>query len=317
MSLVGNALPVGWTATSLGEVCLLNPAFFIKPVQDDSEISFVPMAAVEVRTGRMDSTQTRPYRDVRRGYTRFSEGDVLFAKITPSMENGKVALARDLANGSGCGSTEFHVLRPLHGISRNLLVFFLLQDNFRSEARRNMAGTAGQLRVPARFLDRAGLPLAPLAEQRRIVAEIEKHLTRLDASVAALKRVQANLKRYRASVLIGRLRVGGWYPTEAELARAEGRDYEPADRLLEAHPSQKAALDGGPRRNVEASTRSHQPRTCPHLPEPPEGWIWATVGQLSSRIEYGTSTKASSEPSGIPVLRMGNIQDGELNFSGP
>lgn len=75
------------------------------------------------------------------------------------------------------------------------------------------------------------IPVPPQQEQRRIVAEIEKQFTRLDAAVVALKRVRANLKRYRASVLKvaceGRL-----VPTEAELARAEGRDYEPADRLL-------------------------------------------------------------------------------------
>ena len=121
MSHPDSALPDGWATTTLGAVCLVNPHSFAEPVQDDSEISFVPMAAVEAGTGRMDSTRTRPYRDIRSGYTRFSEGDVLFAKITPSMENGKVAIARGLTNGSGCGSTEFHVLRPLSGISRSLL----------------------------------------------------------------------------------------------------------------------------------------------------------------------------------------------------
>ena len=313
MSLVENPLPVGWTATTLGEVCLLNPAFFIEPVQDASEISFVPMAAVEVRTGRMDSTRTRRYRDVRSGYTRFSEGDVLFAKITPSMENGKVALARNLANSSGCGSTEFHVLRPLYGISRDLLVFFLLQDNFRSEARRNMAGTAGQLRVPARFLDGAGFPLAPLAEQRRIVAEIEKHFTRLDASVAALKRVQANLKRYRASVLMDACS-GRLVPTEAELAQAEGRDYEPADRLLE-----RIFAEG--RARSQAQKRRGRKHKKPVLTDEsalgylPEGWVAATVEQILARSEYGTSVKCSYESEGVPVLRIPNIVAGDIDLT--
>ena len=84
------------------------------------------------------------------------------------------------------------------------------------------------------------LPIPPLPEQRRIVTEIEKQFTRLDASVAALKRVQANLKRYRASVLNAACE-GGLVPTEAELARAEGRDYEPADRLLSRILSERRA----------------------------------------------------------------------------
>ena len=156
-------------------------------------------------------------------------------------------------------------------------------------------------------------PLPPLSEQHRIVAEIEKQFTRLDASVAALKRVQANLKRYRASVLKAACE-GKLVPTEAELARAEGREYEPADRLLERILAERRA-----RWEAQEKRRGKYVEPSPpdpsDLPELPEGWDWATVALLSSRIEYGTSTKASSVPTGIPVLRMGNIRDGELNFS--
>ena len=155
------------------------------------------MAAVEAGTGLMDTSQVRKYSEVRKGYTRFSEGDVLFAKITPCMENGKIAIAKGLTNGSGCGSTEFHVVRAPDALSNEYLAYFLLREEFRKEARRNMAGTAGQLRVPPGFLSDAIFPLPPLPEQRRIVAEIEKQFTRLDASVAALRRTQTNLKRYR------------------------------------------------------------------------------------------------------------------------
>ena len=187
-------IPESWAMTTLGESCLINPRFFTEPVGDDLELSFLPMSAVEAGTARIDLSQVRPYGDISKGYTRFSEGDVLFAKITPCMENGKIAIARGLTNGAGCGSTEFHVLRPWEGLSRDYLMYYLFQDEFRKDAQRNMAGTAGQLRVPAMFMSDSSIPLAPLAEQHRIVAEIEKQFTRLDASVAALKRVQANLK---------------------------------------------------------------------------------------------------------------------------
>ncbi|MBI2917758.1 MAG: hypothetical protein HYY01_07155 [Chloroflexi bacterium] len=124
-------------------------------------VSFVPMAAVEAVTGRMDTSQARPYGEVKKGYTPFSDGDVLFAKITPCMENGKIAVAKGLTNGTGCGSTEFHVLRPIKGIPGQLLMYYLFQDDFRKEARGHMTGTAGQLRVPARFLDESPFPLPP------------------------------------------------------------------------------------------------------------------------------------------------------------
>ena len=134
-------LPAGWAEGTIGQLCMVNPRSFTNCVEPDWLISFVPMAAVEARTGRIDLSQVKPYREVSKGYTRFAEGDVLFAKITPCMENGKIAVATGLTNGCGCGSTEFHVLRPHHGLSRDFLNYFLHQDEFRKEAQRNMAGT--------------------------------------------------------------------------------------------------------------------------------------------------------------------------------
>ena len=308
-----NNLPPGWVTTTIGEACLINPRSFVEPVEDDWPVSFVPMAAVEARTGRIDLSRVRTYADVNKGYTRFAEGDVLFAKITPCMENGKIAIAKGLTNASGCGSTEFHVLRTEGGLCREYLMSFLLQDDFRKGAQRSMSGTAGQLRVPAAFLADAPLLLAPLAEQRRIVAEIEKQFTRLDASVESLKRAQANLKRYRASVLKSACE-GSLVRTEAELARAEGRDYEPAGVLLERIlKERRARWETQPKRRGQYKEPS-APDTS-DLPDLPEGWAWATVQQLSNLIQYGTSAKASTDASGIPVLRMGNIQGGSLGYS--
>ena len=283
-----NHLPTGWTTTTLGEVCLVNPRSFLKSVSDDQLISFVPMAAVEAGTGRLCSSDARTYGVVKSGYTRFSEGDVLFAKITPSMENGKVAIARRLRNGAGCGSTEFHVIRPVQGLSNEYSMYFLLQDAFRNEAQRNMSGTAGQLRVPARFLEGATLPLAPLPEQHRIVAEIEKHFTRLDASVAALERIRANLKRYRASVLKAACE-GKLVATEAELARAEGRQYEHADELLERILKERRALweaqPSGRRKYKEEVGQD-----ISDLPVLPEGWVWSSFGE-SFEVYVGSTPR--------------------------
>jgi len=301
-------LPPGWVWTTLGEVCLVNPSTIAGPLGDDVPVSFVPMAAVETATGRVDASRVRPYSEVARGYTRFSEGDVLFAKITPCMENGKIAVARGLTNGAGCGSTEFHVLRPLGHVSSELVMYYLLQDNFRKEARRHMAGTAGQLRVPAWFVSEAPFPLPPLQEQHRIVAEIDKHLTRLDAAVASLQRARANLKRYRASVLKAACE-GHLVPTEAELARHEGRGYEPASVLLERILEERRArwVAHGKRRG---KYRESQPLDTSNLPALPEGWVWATVEQIGS-VGSGHTPKGVAgyiTPSGeIPWFRVGDM----------
>ena len=156
------------------------------------------------------------------------------------------------------------------------------------------------------------LPLPPLPEQRRIVAEIEKHFTRLDASVAALKRVQANLRRYRASVLKSACE-GKLVPTEAELARSEGRDYEPADRLLDRILSERRAQWESQEKR-RGKYKEPTPPDTTDLPELPEGWVWAKSDQLLVRSEYGTSVKCSYESNGLPVLRIPNIVQGEIDL---
>jgi type I restriction enzyme S subunit len=168
---------------------------------DDFEVSFAPMAAVEAGSGRMDLTQVRAYVNVKKGFTPFRDGDVLFAKITPCMENGKMAVAQGLHNGIGFGSTEFHVLRPRHGVDGRYVYHFVSSARFRREAAHHMTGAVGQKRVPLTFLQQSELPLPPINEQRRIVAEIEKQFSRLDEAVANLRRVKTNLGCYRGAVL--------------------------------------------------------------------------------------------------------------------
>lgn len=231
------------------------------------------MALVEAGTGQLDPTDARRYGDIGGSYRHFVEGDVLFAKITPCMENGKVAVARGLASGYGIGSTEYHVLRPREAVAPPYLLWFLLQEQFRKNARAKMTGTAGQLRVPATWLESAAIPVPPLPEQHRIVEAIEAQFSRLDSAVAALKRVQANLKRYRASVLKAACE-GRLVPTEAELARNEGRDYEPASKLLERILEERRKRWNGRGKFKEATS----PKAG--LPAPPEGWAMAVGQQL-------------------------------------
>jgi len=154
------------------------------------------------------------------------------------------------------------------------------------------------------------LPISPLAEQTRIADEIEKQFTRLDAAVAALKRVQGNLKRYRATVLKAACE-GRLVPTEAELARREGRSYEPASVLLERILAERRSCwHGTPTKYVSPN----RPNSIA-MSRLPEGWATVTVEQVSFLVQYGSSAKTSDDPEGIPVLRMGNLNiDGRLEL---
>ena len=154
------------------------------------------MAAVDERSGAITVREERPFAEVSKGFTAFEDGDVLFAKITPCMENGKAALARDLTNGTGRGSTEFHVLRPGSEVCGEYVYHFVRQPSFREAARRSFTGTAGQQRVPRSFMENIPVPLPPLGEQRRIadilnragrIERLRAHATdRLDSFAPAL-----------------------------------------------------------------------------------------------------------------------------------
>ena len=179
----------------------VNPKLDRSSLSDDMDVSFVPMAAVEALSGGIDVSNIRRYADVKKGYTHFRDGDILFAKVTPCMENGKMAIARKLVNGVGFGSTEFHVLRPRAGVDARYIYYFVSSQTFRKEAAGHMTGAVGLRRVPSAYIEDQLIPLPGIERQCEIVAELEKQFSRLDEAIANLKRVKANLKRYKASVL--------------------------------------------------------------------------------------------------------------------
>ena len=154
----------------------------------------------------------------------------------------------------------------MHAINQNLADYIFVAH-----------GGAGLAHITKGKFERSEILLPPLAEQHRIVEAIENYFSRLDKAVEALERVKANLKRYRASVLKAAVE-GRLVPTEAELAKAEGRDYEPASKLLERILKER-------RKQWEKAGRKGKykepaaPDTT-NLPELPEGWVWASLPQL-------------------------------------
>ena len=151
----------------LGDCCHINPRRSNISLNDNEMVSFVPMPAVN-ENGYIDSATDEEYGKVKKGFTYFENGDVLFAKITPCMENGKGAVAEGLTNGIGMGSTEFHVLRPKDGISNPYWLLALTRmPIFRERATKNMSGTGGQRRVGAAFLENFMIGLPSINEQER------------------------------------------------------------------------------------------------------------------------------------------------------
>ncbi len=144
------------------ELADINPACPLIGLEPDSSVSFIPMSDAS-ESGQWIGRQTRKLHEVRSGYTPFREGDVLFAKITPCMENGKGCQALGLVNGVGFGSTEFHVLRAKPNADARFLYHWLQSDMLRVAAEAMMTGSAGQRRVPSEFFGRLPIPLLPLS----------------------------------------------------------------------------------------------------------------------------------------------------------
>ena len=164
----------GWGLFKIGDLCIINPKKSDDTrLSSELDVSFVPMPAVSEH-GDIDTSETRKYDEVKTGFTYFADDDVLFAKITPCMENGKGCVARHLCNGIGFGSTEFHVLRPTNKVNSVWVYAVTSFPKFREDAANNMTGSAGQRRVPAVFLEHYKITLPPIELQEQFAAFVEQ-----------------------------------------------------------------------------------------------------------------------------------------------
>lgn len=164
-------IPEGWSWCRLLTPVALNPK---NDVDDETPASFLPMAAIEEGFRNQYHPEIRRWKEIKKGFTQFADGDVVFAKISPCFENGKYFIASCLESGAGAGSTELYVLRsPSKGLYRKYLFYFLASNYFMGDAKKTFMGSVGQQRIKKDYLERMMLPVPPLGEQHRIVKTIE------------------------------------------------------------------------------------------------------------------------------------------------
>ncbi len=199
-----------WRQTKLKAVCQVNPPKMkTQHLPDDLEASFFPMASLSEIEGAITEPQTRPLKEVRKGFTNFQEGDVVFAKITPCMENGKSAVVGPLVNGIGYGTTEFYVLRCSSALLNRYVYHLVRSKSFRDEAKAVMTGAVGQQRVPKSFLEEYPLNLPSVAEQAEIVrlldAAFEKERRVCELAEETAARIETLKKAILARAFRGEL----------------------------------------------------------------------------------------------------------------
>lgn len=178
-----------WDNEKLSKVAFLNPTGAYKGKAAETPISFVPMEVIDETFSEIISMDETTIEQAS-GFTKFREGDLLWAKITPCMQNGKSAIAKNLTNGLGCGSTEFFILRPKdERLAIEYLHVILHMKCVRETAMLYFGGSAGQQRVPASFLENFNLPLPPKEKQ----VEIANHVYEIRRNAKALQKEGKNI----------------------------------------------------------------------------------------------------------------------------
>ncbi len=281
MSKTG-AFPDTWCNAKISEITFVNPTLDKAGIADDLEVSFVPMPAVQAESGVIDVSGIRKFSEVKKGYTPFREGDVLFAKITPCMENGKMAVVPEVRNGIGFGSTEFHVLRAQSGVDAKYVYYYVSSQPFRRVAEHNMSGAVGQRRVTTPYLSDCEVPLPPSIEQHRIVAKIEELFSDLDKGIENLKTARAQLKVYRQALLKhafeGKLTAQWRKENKHKLETADALQKRIQQERAQRYQQQLADWEAtGKQGSKPKAPKPLPPLTAEELaelPELPEGWGW-------------------------------------------
>ncbi len=232
---LGYKLPVGWVATCAMGLGIINPR---NAGDDSSTVAFAPMTVIPIDYRDPLKPQIRKWRDIKKGYTHFADGDIAVAKITPCFQNGKSCVMEKLPGGIGAGTTELNILRPLaNAVEPRYLLIFFKSPGFISGGVATMSGTAGQQRVSTGYFTLSPIPLPPIREQRRIVAKVDELMALIDKLEAARNERESSRVAFRDSALAAL----GEAENAGEVRVAWKRVSEHGQKLL-AEPADAVAL---------------------------------------------------------------------------
>lgn len=194
------AIPQGWKWYRIKDVAELSPTYSADKPDSEMLCTVIPMECVSEK-GIVDTSNVDKYGNISKGLTFFEKGDVIFAKITPCMENGKGAYIENLPTKYAFGSTEFHVLRTGYKLNGKFLYYYTFNDGFRDYAAVNMTGAAGQKRVSTNFLKYTPIYLPDISEQQAITRYLDQRCGKLDAIIAIKRQQIKTLDALRQSII--------------------------------------------------------------------------------------------------------------------
>lgn len=344
------SLPSSWCWSRLVDIGEISPK---NESADDVLASFIPMSSVpQSHSGKLVAQQ-RQWGQIKKGFTQFADGDVVLAKITPCFENGKAAVIAGLTNGIGAGTTELHVVRPLHEfIVPEYIYIFLRSPHFAAEGQSKMTGTAGQKRLPTEYFATRPLPVPPVTEQRRIVAKVEELMVlcnRLEAQEQERKK-KCEFTRTRVFQALRRAKKTNdlqstWHRVETHssllmdapesvqsyrgaildlamsglLLQPKNRAVSSGSMLLEEMAQSRAAwaenTEGQEHKEAIGIQKKvrRQRTTNPNL-ELPEHWTWGSLLQISQAVVDCHNKTAPYTSSGIHLIRTTDIRRGQMDL---
>ena len=224
-------LPDGWAWARIATACIVNPR---NSLPDDMDVSFIPMPLISDGYANSHSAETRKWKDIKSGFTHFSENDIGIAKITPCFENRKSTVFKDLSNRYGAGTTELHILRTIvNTVLPEYLLWIVKTDNFIQRGIQTFSGAVGQQRVGKEFVSQYLVPVPPHEEQVKIVAKLGEIFGIVTSVEQAKGELQSSIKGLKLKIL--NLAIRG------QLVPQDPAD-EPASVLLERIRAEKEEL---------------------------------------------------------------------------
>lgn len=334
-------LPEGWEWTTLTRIAEINPKIDVS--DDEQEISFIPMPLISTRFDGSHEFEIKKWKDVKKGYTHFANGDIAIAKITPCFENSKAAIFSGLKNGIGVGTTELHVARPFSDIiNRKYLLLNFKSPNFLKSGESQMTGSAGQKRVPRLFFENNPIPFPPLQEQERIIIRFtqlmslcdqleQQSLTSLDAhqqlvetlletltdsqNAEELAENWARISEHFDTLFTTEASVDALKQTILQLAVMgklvpQDPSDEPASELLNRIAQEKAQLvkDGKIKKQKPLPPISDEEKPF----ELPEGWEWSYLSDIGILARGRSKHRPRNDPTlyadgTIPLVQTGDV----------
>ncbi|RGW87491.1 restriction endonuclease subunit S [Lactobacillus amylovorus] len=297
-------IPDSWEWARVGTLFSVND----RNKADDTLIAgFLPMKNIDDGYSNTYAVNDRKWKDIKSGYTHIRQGDIVVAKITPCFQNRKSCVITELPNGIGAATTEVYALNPIIPEFSKLYIYFFKSQLFIQEGMKKFTGSAGQQRVPRKFVENFAMPLPPLEEQKRIVAKIEKLMPLVDEYAESYNRLQKIDNEFEDKLKQSVLQ----YAMKGKLVKQDPND-EPASELIKKIENEKAELIKEGKINKSKKLPEITDDEKPF--DIPDSWEWVRVGNII-RLYNGKAFKPSDwSTKGLPIVRIQNLNNADAPY---